>query len=734
MKLTPKNRQIETSDKFEQSSEFTIDPSSVDIILDFLRNKLYSDKPLAVIRETSCNAADGNIEIGKPDLPITVHIPTPSEAYFSVTDNGPGLDAQEIDETYTKFGKSTKRDTDEQVGGLGLGCKAPHAYTDSFTVESTKNGITNIFACYLSKQKARADLIDSRPSDKPTGTIVTVPVKQQDVRQFYNIAANFFQTFEPKPKFNVELPVDSSNENGSYFEKDDLSWTIQPNKSEITLIMGNVPYKVVTNSLPEQLKKETNIFIEINKSIYNSYVLNYNNYGCTIRIPIGSVDFTISREQLEYTDKTIAYLKNINKIIRDTALQQSLDKVAEAKDFYAAHIAKDNLNSLTSRYINKQDLTWKDYKIENYLLHNYIHGNNTNYTCELRTIRIRKGSNVKSIGYVPSGTRVLFVNNNKSTLWTKKVKYYLEQHPEYDYAVEVKFEDNANEFKDKYNLQLFDWVNTSELEKPPTSAVKGGVTSTFKTKKHSLHLFTFNPDGSRVKPRSNWWNIVEKGDEPEDTNENVYVVLDSFFYQNGEIKINPRSLKNTISGNSHITMPETIYGIKKNHTANYESKSNWILLDKYIERENNKFLTNPENIEKVAKIKLWEVLNDKERIVLDLIRNGTIDIDTKLTQKLKKLAEVTKDCKNIQLNSMITNHILSDKDTLEKINKNVAQYPNVTKAVQSSYGKDTWFMLSHILEKWRDPAMSYGYPKYPANPEKFAYFINLIDKDMYGQK
>ena len=42
---------------------------------------------------------------------------------------------------YTTYFRSTRNNSNDSVGCLGLGSKAPFAYTDSFTVEAYLNGI-----------------------------------------------------------------------------------------------------------------------------------------------------------------------------------------------------------------------------------------------------------------------------------------------------------------------------------------------------------------------------------------------------------------------------------------------------------------------------------------------------------------------------------------------------------------------------------------------------------------
>ena len=125
--------------KLEQSQDFKsyafgIKKEGISHIFNVLRNQLYSDKILAVIREYSCNAVDAHTEVGKNEEPIVVTLPNKLLLEFKVRDFGRGLTETEIGEIYAMYGESTKRGTNEQIGQLGLGCKSAFAYGDNFII------------------------------------------------------------------------------------------------------------------------------------------------------------------------------------------------------------------------------------------------------------------------------------------------------------------------------------------------------------------------------------------------------------------------------------------------------------------------------------------------------------------------------------------------------------------------------------------------------------------------
>ena len=96
MKPQTKNPKSLKSQGIEQSVKFGIKSSGLHHILGILRNQLYSDKILAVLREYSCNAVDAHAEAGCPERPIEVTLPNRMNPYYKVRDFGPALNEDDI--------------------------------------------------------------------------------------------------------------------------------------------------------------------------------------------------------------------------------------------------------------------------------------------------------------------------------------------------------------------------------------------------------------------------------------------------------------------------------------------------------------------------------------------------------------------------------------------------------------------------------------------------------------
>ena len=110
-----------------------------------LSSGLYANKIRAIVRELSCNAVDSHVASGRTDTPFDVHLPNDLEPWFSIRDYGTGLSHEQVSSIYTTYFESTKTESNDYIGALGLGSKSPFAYTDNFTVTAIKDGKKGIY-------------------------------------------------------------------------------------------------------------------------------------------------------------------------------------------------------------------------------------------------------------------------------------------------------------------------------------------------------------------------------------------------------------------------------------------------------------------------------------------------------------------------------------------------------------------------------------------------------------
>ena len=232
-----------------KSYTFGIKDSGLAHIFNVLRNQLYSDKILAVIREYSANAIDAHAELGNESTPIKVTLPNKLNLKLKIRDFGRGLTETQIKEIYAMYGESTKRGTNKQVGQLGLGCKSAFAYGDNFVINSFVNGdITSYNAFIDPSQVGRISKLHSKKTKEKNGIEIEIPVNQDDVDAFREKAINLFQNFEVKPEIEGQSIQDAITDGDVLIGSDDDSWKIIRDSSSVA-VMGNIPYPIDTYAM-----------------------------------------------------------------------------------------------------------------------------------------------------------------------------------------------------------------------------------------------------------------------------------------------------------------------------------------------------------------------------------------------------------------------------------------------------------------------------------------------------
>lgn len=267
---------------------------------------LYSDQPLAVVREVICNAWDAHIEAGCKDKPIKI---TLQDNVLTVKDFGKGIHRDDIGFIYLNYGGSTKKHDGNQTGGFGLGCKAPWAYVDHFEVTSCHAGVKSIYrmvkSCPEANGKPSAKPIGSFKTDE-TGLTVTLQLKgRDDSRKFTELIRRIAFCGDIPVEFNgliqETVGFDSTKSNFLLRMQEGM-----PNKftnTRICVRYGNVVYPVV--STPEWSSECHQLTHHLDKFRYGFCLM--------FQAPPHSITVTPSREMLSMQGQTIDTLKKLAK-------------------------------------------------------------------------------------------------------------------------------------------------------------------------------------------------------------------------------------------------------------------------------------------------------------------------------------------------------------------------------------------------------------------------------------
>lgn len=287
MKVQSTERQV-TSSGATTSAAFGISQAAQTHIMSILRDTLYSDKVLAVLREYAANAWDANRTAGRGDKPIRVTLPTDLEPTLKIRDFGPGLSEDEVFKVYTQYGESTKRDDDDAVGFMGIGSKSGFCYSDTFTITSWNGGWRKVYVAVL--DESDAGLIQKLSEEEcadPDGLEISIAARPGDITEFRTKAQNLFRHFNPQPEINCELrQIRRSHKKHGWFTSDEAGWVA---------VMGCIPYRINLAQIQTELE-ETGTWDPL------------SHISGGVHFDIGEVQVNASREELKYSAKTKAAL------------------------------------------------------------------------------------------------------------------------------------------------------------------------------------------------------------------------------------------------------------------------------------------------------------------------------------------------------------------------------------------------------------------------------------------
>lgn len=294
----------------------TLDAESVEHLMSVLTD-LYSDTKLAVVREAAQNAKDSH-DLAGIERPIEIRTPSFAYPYLSVQDFGVGLSPQELIDVCSKYGASTKRGTNNQVGMLGFGFKAPLAYAPQFTVVAVKHGMkSTVNIGRNSDGSGFLNIVDVSETDEGNGVLIKVPSEDSfdstchDLFQYWPAGSVLVDGVEPW-KFDGTKVTDTI--------------FLAPNHSQDIIVMGGIPYTV-----------------ELGHSVVaDGY---YLSAAVVAYVNVGDVSFTPNRERLRYDEKTVAAIDGIRKDFMDAindSIQKAIGSATNESEAFAAYAQVHN--------------------------------------------------------------------------------------------------------------------------------------------------------------------------------------------------------------------------------------------------------------------------------------------------------------------------------------------------------------------------------------------------------
>jgi hypothetical protein len=473
----------------------------VGLVLEILRNKLYKDPILAVVREYITNARDAHVEVGKADVPIVVHLPSYESMYFKVQDFGPGLSPERIEKIFCNYASSTKRNSEDQVGYFGIGSKSAFAYSDSFTITSVVDGKIRTYSSYIDEsRRGKISCLYEADTDQPNGTTIIIPVKKYDQDRFLDKLRFITEFWSVRPsvfKDDSEFKISYVNEK-TVFSGD--NWKLARNPDYdfrgTYAIMGGIPYA-----------------IDMNTHFESHPARNFFNYSC-VRINFNNSDLSLaaSRDSLHYDARTIrnindkldSIISEINiriseQISQEPSYKDALIKYNEALDAFP------ELNRIIGNVIYDSKPVHRNPKIS-------MFGNNSRLTWYSKVVMSNgfKDIKVKTVNYKNPGADADFANilSRKDTVIifndlavTDLKKYATTLFNDSNALNNVvvlsiaETKDDVSKHKHLWFAEDICYAKISEIT--PGKTVRQSNRRSL-THKQNLFLYSFDPSSSRV--------------------------------------------------------------------------------------------------------------------------------------------------------------------------------------------------------------------------------------------
>ena len=275
-------------------------------IFSMLGKFLYKEKERSVMTELCSNALDAHKLVGKESTPIRVQLPTDLQKEFKVRDFGPGLSESHVYEFLTMFGASGKRDSNDFIGGFGIGAKSPAAVTDSWSINSFHGGLETQYLIHINdKGVPTINKLFSKVTVE-TGLEVIVPTKT--INDWRDAALKTFMFYDVKPdikggnSLTFNTPKYTLNYKNLFSVKDQYS-------SGHSVIMNRREYPLISTQ------------VKINDWFQRGVVYNFNTSELSV---------SLSREDLQYESKTKDKIAERSRLIETELLADWKHEVSQA--------------------------------------------------------------------------------------------------------------------------------------------------------------------------------------------------------------------------------------------------------------------------------------------------------------------------------------------------------------------------------------------------------------------
>ena len=310
----------------------SIDPKNLEFITTLLSSNLYSDPEQSFIREIVSNAWDSHVEAGTTDTPVIIRFKRGANGWeVTIRDFGTGLSPERFQEVYCNIGSSTKRESNEFIGGFGIGKYSSLACTNTVYITSYYEGTAFLYVMVKSGNTITTNLVMKKPTEEKNGVEVTIK-NIYDIIPYKN--ALKYIVFFP----NVYVDGIDNKVNDTKLKRFN-NFAVASEYIDTKILLGNVLYPCN---------------IKLLSTASRDFLRHIEFSGIVIKFNVGEISITPNRESIIYSNDTISKIEDrimAAKAELDTMVNNKLSKDYDnLYEYYKAISDKICYNPLDDSY------------------------------------------------------------------------------------------------------------------------------------------------------------------------------------------------------------------------------------------------------------------------------------------------------------------------------------------------------------------------------------------------
>lgn len=319
----------------------SIDPKNLEFITTLLSSNLYSNPEESFIREIVSNAWDSHVEAGNTDVPVIIKFK--SESYnhsITIRDYGTGISPERFREIYCNIGSSTKRNSNDFIGGFGIGKYSALACSNTTYITSYYNGTAYYYVMIKNGNAITTNLLMEKPTEEKNGVEVTIK----------NIT--YLNPYNKSLKNIIFFPnifIDCNTNNNDVFDinhskiKRFNNFAVASIQLDSKLLLGNVLYPCQYSHFSKDIQ---------------DFLRSIADTGIVIKFDVGEVNITPNRENIIYSTDTIKKIESRIKEAKEELEALISDKVGKnynnIREYYNAVVANAYYNPITDELTNNE--------------------------------------------------------------------------------------------------------------------------------------------------------------------------------------------------------------------------------------------------------------------------------------------------------------------------------------------------------------------------------------------